>query len=506
MSWGAALYRLLGRPATVAWIPLAGLASFTATVFGMSVWELFMDTYYRGPQASATAILVFPALIGLLVGQAVKELQHCHLAWMLPALRRRLLPGVVLVGLTVALGSREILTALVAPFMLFDGRPVMAVWWVWEGYPELSAGLVALCFMAFWIGVRPSFWTWLFVIGPLVVLSTVLVEFVAEIPFVVIVATTPLTAFLVYRTFSVGSARRRPFVRTHSLSGDGRRRGEQRRPWTIGRSEGIAWQPEYLGADVSNWIRAGAYENHGFHNRFVVTAALATPVLAAAYLILGLLVMSTDRRGPSIWTYPGVHASFAPGFGWSVLALSTFAAVPLAVLLVCYGSISLTRRPAYPLSRQQAARVEAWSGLAENLLVCGFLAALLVAYWGFLFGGLGFEGWEAWPERAGGRYGWIPFLLRALGIVFALLPIAQVYRLRVVRAPNGWSSLRMMINVVALMIVLTIVALLAGDQAMTTFPQVFVFGDVALILAFGFLIHMGYRYMVGRYFATADLV
>ena len=95
MSGGGALFRLLGRPATLAWVPLSGFAAVSALVVASMAW-VALDASFPGTapivanlalgRGSPMAVLVpmFSAMIGLLAGQAIKELQHCHFSWALP--------------------------------------------------------------------------------------------------------------------------------------------------------------------------------------------------------------------------------------------------------------------------------------------------------------------------------------------------------------------------------------------------------------------------------------
>ena len=151
------------------------------------------------------------------------------------------------------------------------------------------------------------------------------------------------------------------------------------------------------------------------------------------------------------------------------------------------------------------ARTEFWGSLAENAIICGFLAALLIGFWSFLYGGLGFEGSARWPAWVGGHNGWIPFLLRPLAVVFLLTPIAQWFRLRYIRAPVGWSAVRRLVNVVGLMIGLTVLAMVLGSRTFGFVPRLALFVD-GPIVALLVLSQVAYLLQVRRYFATADLV
>ena len=232
--------------------------------------------------------------------------------------------------------------------------------------------------------------------------------------------------------------------------------------------------------------------------------AVLIPLLVAAYMVGHLIAYAA---GPT-WNSGGMSIPMRIGRSdaWALMNLSPVIAVPISVLLASYASISLTRRSAYPLSRQQMARVEFWGSLAENLVICGLLTALLIGYWSLVCGRVGLTGMRAWPGRAGGYGGWIPFLLRPMGIIFFLIPITQFSRLRYLRAGNGWSSVRQLLGLLGLMFFLTTWAVVVGPRTLAFIPTMSLFVDGPLLVAMFVVTQVAYRHMVDRYFATADLV
>ena len=246
MSGGGALSRLLGRPATLAWVPLSGFAAVSGLVVASMAW-VALDASFPGTapivanlalgRGSPMAVLVpmFSAMIGLLAGQAIKELQHCHFSWALPGLRRRLLPGALLMGMFVAVFGREILAGgafLVLAALQADPFRYLSA--IWGAFPPASVGLAALAFLTFWIGVHPSVVNWTGVMAPLLIAIPLLENEVVSHPVLTVLATAPLTAFLIRETFSSGSARRRPFIPTRPLTGGGMRAGSRKRTATGG--------------------------------------------------------------------------------------------------------------------------------------------------------------------------------------------------------------------------------------------------------------------------------
>lgn len=508
MRRGGALPGLLWRPAALAWIPLSACVALAVAMFGTFVWWQILGNSIQRPVSARTLVWVFPALIGLLVGQATKELQHCHFSWALPALRRRLLRGAVVVGLVVAVSTREILTALMAPLMFALGSdPARQLQEVWLALPSVSVGAVAVAFMAFWIGVRPSAVSWLGVMAPLIVFSAPLTDVVAYRPILALAVTTPLTAFLIHQAFGVSSARRRPFIFTKPLVGGGKRI-DQPQAWTTGKAWGAVWRIEQLGDDVANWVRAGVYENHGFRNPVVRVAGVLIPAMVATFMIVHLVVpLLFDGAAASIWNPRGTASVglrrflrlSSPLFGFSPIV-----AIPISVVLAAYASISLTRRASYPLSRRQMARVEFWGSLVENLVICGLLTALLIGFWSFAYG-LGVTGSRTLLARLG-YSSWVPFLLGPMGVVFLLMPITQLFRLHHLRAPIGWSSVRQLIEIMGLMFVLTVLGTLVSTRTFGSAPMLSLLVDGPLFVVAAVLAQVAYRRLVDRYFATADLV
>ena len=516
MSWGGALYRLLRRPAVLAWIPLAGFASVSAMLAVAMVW-LWVDFSLPGAARivanlafgdgapMSVLVLAFSTMTGMFVGQAIKELQHCHFSWALPELRRRLLPGALLVGLIVAVFAREILSgvALLA-LAILQADPMRYLLAFWEAFPPASVGLAALAFMAFWIGIRPSLANCVGVMAPLLVSIPLLENAIIAHPLVTVMATAPLTAFLIHETFSVGSARARPFIATKTLTGGGQRASTRtRRRGAPARD--AAWRINYLGDQLINWLRAGAYENHGFRPATVRIASILVAAVATSYLGWRVLDVWWTTPGASYWN---LYGRALPGRGGypSLSSLvstnSTFIAVSLAVLLACYASISLSRRSLYPLARRQLARIEFWGSVAETLIICGLMIAVLIVFWTFM--PLAEPG--AWRRELGGPYGWMALLLRPLATVFMLTPIAQLFRLRYIRGPVRWSMVRERISVIALVLILTYVGGSIVVLSYYVLPATSLLGDVLLFGAVGLLFQSAYQRLVEWHFATADLV
>jgi hypothetical protein len=512
---GSALYRLLLRPATFAWVPLAALVALTLG----TLFSALLRSYVGAPASSGrmgTVGWTLAAFIGLLVGQAIKELQHCHFSWGLPDLRRRLLAGSLVVGGSVALLlTREaFVTGLWAasPLILALGGNEPNLLRAWTFLPPLSLGLVAVSFLAFWIGVRPSAVNLVGVMAPLLVLGPFLVDPVVSHGTFAAGLAAPLTAFLIYETFSVRSARRRPFIPTQPLAGGAWSRGrkplDSLRPTGLTRGKGADWRFGRLGPSLADWIRAGWHENHGQWGRTVQVAAVVVPITGLS--LLAWMLLNTFIVSPLLWLgfgTTGVYRSvgaFAATVE-SIIIGSTLIAIPFAVFFASYASISLRRASLYPLARHRLAGIEYWGSLVETLMITGLLAAILLGFWIFLLDhAANVRGVARWPMRAGGDHGWVLVLMRPLAIAFILTPVAQYFRLRFLRAPRGWSPVAQLLGVFALTALLTWGGTL-GARASIVIPFPVLFHGAILATA-ALLSQYIYRREVDRYFRKADLV
>lgn len=517
MSVGAALVRLLRRPAALAWLPLAALASLAAMVLQYVLLALF-DIVPRQNQL-AVIDLTLAAWIGVLVGQSMKELQHCGFSWGLPRLRTRLLPGAMAVAAFVALFAREIFAltawlALIVPMGLFGGQTGFASFW--QSLPGLSPAMLALTFLAFWIGVRPSAVNLVGVVAPMFVLSPWITSLTPSGSILIALATAPLTLFLIVDTFSVAAARRRPFVPTCTLSGApwGRNAARERpaifRRATRRRARSSRWPSRPLGPSVGRWILAGWHENHGASGRVAALLFLLLPC-AAALLFVGMIV-ETMFESPALWFATGYgQISLLPGSVHlsivSIVVGSMIVGVPLATFCAAYGSISLRCIGLYPLSRRRRATIEYWSSLAETLVVAGFAGAVLMGLWAVLvFVDYGRSGFDSWPPQAGSDYGWVLALMRSVAFLLIVTPTAQYYRLRDIRSPSSGSPVVRLLTVMLLAALLTALGIAFALGSLDALADYALALHAAIFVTAAAVAQYGYRHAIERYFATADLV
>ena len=511
MNTGVAMYRLLRRPVTLAWIPLAALIAISATAFASVIWIALGE---RAPGPGVAFSWTFAALIGLLVGQAINEAQHCQFAWMLPRLRSRLFPGALVLGLIVSLGPREIASAvavLAYPFVLFVTGNTLDVIGIWESLGAVSVGAFAISFMFFWIGVRPSAVNLIGVAAPVVLLIPFLDAPVASYGALALVLSAPLTTFLIYDTFSTRAARARPFRATRPLSGGASAAnrkllaGPQPSRLHVGRNRN--WRFDRLDRRLHGWIRAGWLENHGHWGTGTRRAAIA--VAGSAYLALSWMVLSTVIAAPEVWLQTGFGRQVVIPRGvvatmGSIIIASIVAGVPIAVFFATYASISLRRAGFYPLSRQRLAAVEYWGSLFEAALVCGLLAAIFLGFWMFV-DLLDADRVAGWPRRVGGENGFVLALLRPLALIFVVIPVAQYFRLRRMRNPKPWSPVAQLLGVFGIATVLSWMAAFSALSSIWILPRHPLSVHAAVFLAAGLLSQYIYRQEVDRYFRTADL-
>ena len=97
-----ALFRLLWCPAKIL-TPLGVV--ITGAFLSLFLFILNIDSPDR---AGALVALLFPALAGFVIGQAVGELESCSFSWTLPGLHRSLLSSVMLTAVVGGVGGRGV--------------------------------------------------------------------------------------------------------------------------------------------------------------------------------------------------------------------------------------------------------------------------------------------------------------------------------------------------------------------------------------------------------------
>lgn len=520
-SWapgaGAPLYRLLRRPAAYAWLPLALMVAFTVIVLGFFLASVIGQTRRTPPLAGT--LWVYAAFLGLLVGQAIKEVMHCRFSWGLPRLRPRLLAGTLLLGTFVALFTREIVFTMITIGAVLLGLiggnlpGVVDLADIWTVFPGKSLGLFALSFLTFWIGVRPSPANLLGVMVPIVLMSHWLGDWVADHGIVTAAMASPLIAYLVYATFGIETARRRPFIETQPLAGGAWARSESRGrgPRSV-RRRALSrrhWRPKELGKTLQGWVKAGWYENHGWAGRTEAVLVLVIPATTA--LLLAWTVARTFVAAPGFWLGAGFESGSAvvPSRVLASMGSLTFGSMilglPVAACCAVYGSISLRKCHLYPLSRHQLAEVEYWSSLAEALVAVGLVTAMLHGFWMVTALGGGNRRFGLWSRVLGGESGWMLVLFYPVFLMIVALPVFQYFRLRHVRAPAARSPVVQLLTFFALTAVLTAISTMAASVILRSLVRSPFLLHIVVLVTAAMISQYLYRRALDRYFARVDL-
>jgi hypothetical protein len=415
-----ALFRLLWCPAriaTPAGIVLGGVFVSAPLLF------VNIDSADR---AGALAALLFPALAGFVVGQAVGELELCSFSWTLPGLHRRLLSPVGLTGFVGALAAVGLHITLVGSY---------------------GPGIFGLAALGFTLGLATA--TPYLLADPsarfaasslfppvAIVLAAILIDRIASLcqaqPIPCFVVSVAGAALYLWRRFdpAVAKTRLTPADAASVPSSYGEISA------SAGKT-GPSWDRPYLGTSTANWIRAGEHENFGRKRlgllRMIMLHALLGPVFIGALVwSLGMVQKNTMLESDQIlyWLLfvppghatplvsaavaldePSLPAIFywlgALWFGFLVAA-STFE--PVVTL-----SISLRRGWLYPLSRTHLARVAYRGGLMQSAAALGSMAILycLLAMLSLSIAGQRFS------------YDFVPSFVLALALAFVLMPAAH---------------------------------------------------------------------------------
>ncbi len=359
-----ALFRLLWCPAKIA----TPVGIVLGGVF-VSATLLFVNID-SADRAGALAALLFPALAGFVVGQAVGELELCSFSWTLPGLHRKLLSSVMLTGVVGAL-------AAVGLHITLGG--------------SYGPGIFGLAALGFTLGLATA--TPYLLADPsarfaasslfppvAIVLAAIFIDRIASLcqaqPIPCFVVSVAGAALYLWRRFDPVAAKARlsPADSSSALVSS--------RAWLVapaGRT-GPSWDRPYLGTSTANWIRAGAHENFGRKRlgllRVILLHALYGPISNSAIawslgignsrlefeqILYWLLFVPPGHATPlvsveSALADPALPAIFywlgALWFGFLV-AVGTFEPVVTR-------SISLRRGWLYPLSRTHLAEVAYW--------------------------------------------------------------------------------------------------------------------------------------------------
>jgi hypothetical protein len=381
-----AFLRLLLRPALLYW-SLVGCGLLTASA----------DFLY--PAAPWTLTCLLAGLAGLLAGQAVQELQHTTVAWMLPGLRPRLLAGWLPAGLATAalatLAGRAAGASLPAPALFALGLFAFSLGSVVID-PLSGRGSIA----ALAAGVAVGAWVWR-----------------APAPLAVAGISVLGAAICTRRAFARSTFRRKPSVPTVALLSSLSLYNQRRfaREKLAGRQ--VLESPWSAGAAAGGrlWLRAALHEQRGMRPGGWWAAVAGGAGGWALFLAVAAVISTGDEgRGLAHGVRSFAEWLFAPHF------LVAFWFALLGLLIAWQSPLLLKSRLALPLSRRERARLANAGGLLAlvTLSVAEGAAFYALGLLASLAGG---------PEEAAAR-GWA--LLSPLTVAAVFLPAVQWLRVR----------------------------------------------------------------------------
>ena len=288
-----ALFRLLWRRLSIGHLAMVAL---------MIAWCLFSNHNarfmldYPRPRGLDLFVLVSSALVGLFfVGQSVAEVQHTLLSWTLPDFRRRLVGSALFLGIVTAVPVSALYVWLggAAPWF-----PVFTSALLWYGLgilitagdvrndsdrpgrPFVAATFAIVALFAAGVFIRP------------------IAGLYAAQPILCALLTLAGAALCLLRVFSVNAARQKSLAPS-VLTGLGAEGFSETAVPASPKTPKRSWRMEGPLTGLSNWIRAGKYENFAPIRggwaagalRFSAVAALivaAIPHLAASPELLFL--------------------------------------------------------------------------------------------------------------------------------------------------------------------------------------------------------------------------
>ncbi len=501
-----ALGRILARPAMLFWFftlvsSVLLLVELAGVVRGVPFPMDALLSVGRSP-ASEDAVhllhftlIVMTAMLGFLVGQAAREVQHAYFAWAVPGLRRDLGHGVAAVGALCAIG-------VAAGYAPLDGplSPPVAGALALTAFALGSAIEGLTLFMAF----RPRALLPALALGALAFGIDGPARWAAAWPVPFVVAAVAFAALILYRVNADDAVRARIFTPTYSLLNSfsaGAKRCFAQEMASARAGRGGAWRSEPLRDDTAAWVRAAAYERYGTRSwRYLADAA------ALAAVSVGMVAVFSFQEGlagrgsrddgwlfvvRSIFATRGAgHAGMPPLCWLTAWVIAAFAWGRSAswLLFPRWGRF-------YPISRASLARVAFWSSLQQNAGHCVVTGLVFAA------GGLAAAALSGESISLDG----IPVFLRALGLVFALLPLQQWLRLRHARrAEMGRGSSFAFLTVALSFAFCTVVTLwtIGYPHALRGLPPL---AEAAILVFLALGLQLFYQGRLRAHFARADL-
>ncbi len=435
------MLRLFWRPSTLpALLTMAACAAAFAVADWMALQALGVQAAGRLPAERAAhladlACLALPLVLGLLIGDATRDVRRRTFAFLLPGLSRRMLAGSTLVALAVA--------SLAAWFHLevAGTRPALAI--------------AALSLLSFAYGAvlldrpLPTWALWISWIAAFAATLRVgdLLELAGSHPIVALSLSVLLAASLLLGLHARALDRRLAALPAYLSILNAFVPSEQRRHRA--QREGRHSNPELeipkgpLGQDLRAWTRAVRLQSEGYLSRAGLLLqsmiwALVIPLAAAGIGIQdGLEMDGTLARGVEYALHSFLRPPVPPPFvnrpPYDQIAL--LCSIWFWMIATANAATRFRLRWLYPLARSQRATVLVRS-LRQDTFGMGLLLALGLALV------TGVLGWLAggFPEL-----GRPPAMLGELGLAVACMPLAQWVHLRFLGgsrdSPGRWGTL-----------------------------------------------------------------
>lgn len=402
-------------------------------------------------------LLVSPVICGLLLGRIVQELRNTLFSWTLPNLRRRLFFSLLLAGVVTAFFQTWIYTSAgdTAPwhtifssvFLWYCVGLILGMYPVW---PTMFNDI-----RRYGLG----FLIWILLFTAMYTIDRIVNVYTIHPVLCVFLALTGASLCL-HRFFDVNVARANalgPVTHAQSLKGEPRRQWRHMGPLT----------------GLSDWIRAGEYENFGFKRIGWPARATFVPTIAV-FSASACIVVLTDVPGKALQ-----QNSIA--IQQMINIVVTVLPATCAWLYFLDGCLFLQKGWVYPLSRKQFSRLIYWSGLLYSVV---FFGILLLA---FLL-----------RDILMGQFARHDFI-RPVSLMSILTPFFLWLRLR--SGPLLSPSVRGSVTTYGLLVGIAVLSWYSHKTA-PRIPDLYEVGAFVVLIL---LSQCLFRYKVERYFRTADL-
>ncbi len=476
ISFGA-FYRLAARPAVMLFFVLALITGWgVTTMLGRGFPEL-------DPDPTIIKAIVYSALIGLLAGQLVRELQHSTFTWTLPGVARRTLSGFVAAGSILGLFMAAILTG--------GAHHVPVVFAVaFTGYCLGSLFGDPLGAAAPFLTIPAALMV--------VVFSRAVGEQADTRPGAVVAVAGLVCGLCLWRMFSKSVFRRMLFVPTKPTNEFAPAAAERYRREQLVDSgpKRRRWAGTYLGTDLGLWTRAAIYETFGYAGSRQLRRGLG-PLIP---LVIIVLDAKLEQGGGSfleaLWktTYHTfTRPPDMPFFGEKgdphltiVLVISV-----AGLMLASSRPVALALGRSYPLSRCQLAGIAYRGYLVTAVGYCLSVAA-------FCCGMTLAAGYLAGYQL---RLDFVPLWLRALLWTLVALPLGQSLHLLSQGEDKRRSSESALARIALVLLIAVGVCFVTLIPAQLLPPSM----ELAVVAVLVVASQTTFRRWIARFFATADL-